>query len=69
MEFTLSRIPLQDNPSCAYCGRIFNEEGLTLRLELDDKRIDFPLCQRCFDLVPRVDAVVNLEARAARLKR
>ncbi len=69
MEFTLSRKPLQDNPSCAYCGRIFNEDGLTLRLEVDHTPIDFPICQRCFDMVPRFDATVNLETGAARMKR
>ncbi len=69
MEFTLSKKPLQDNVSCAYCGRVFNENGLTLRIELDDKRIDFPLCQPCFDLVPRFDADVNLETSAARIRR
>ncbi len=69
MEFTLSKKPLQENPSCASCGRVFQEKGLTLRLEYDHRVIDFPLCQPCFDLIPLFQAVVNLENGYARMKR
>jgi hypothetical protein len=69
VEFTLSKKPLQNNPSCAYCGKVFNEKGLTLQLRLDQKSIDFPLCQPCFDLIPDLQAAVNLETASARIKR
>ena len=69
MEFTLSKKPLQNNSTCASCGRVFSEEGLSLRFDLDGKVIDFPLCQRCFDTIPRFDAAVNPETGAARVKR
>jgi hypothetical protein len=69
MEFALSKKPLQNNPSCAYCGKVFNEKGLTLQLRVDSKSVDFPLCQPCFDLLPALQATVNLETGSARIKR
>ncbi len=69
MEFTLSKKPLHNNPSCAYCGRVFNEKGLNLQIRMDRKVVDFPLCQPCFDQLPRLQATVNLETGAARIKR
>ena len=30
MEFTLSKKPLQNNPSCAYCGNVFKDKGISL---------------------------------------
>ncbi len=69
MEFTLSKKPLHNNSSCASCGKVFNEKGLTLQLAIDHKVIDFPLCQPCFDLLPMVKATVNLETGFARIQR
>lgn len=69
LEFTLSKKPLQNNPSCAYCGRVFNEKGLSLQIQVDRKIVDFSLCQPCFDQLPRLQATVNLENRSARIKR
>lgn len=69
MEFTLSKKPLQNNPSCAYCGRVFNEKGLSLQIQVDRKVVDFPLCQPCFDLLPRLRATVNPETGVARINR
>jgi hypothetical protein len=69
MEFTLSKKPLQNNPSCAYCGKVFNEKGLTLQLRVDHASVDFPLCQPCFESMPRLQATVNLETASARIKR
>jgi hypothetical protein len=69
MEFTLSKKPLQNNPSCAYCGKVFNDKGLSLQIQVDQRVIDFPICQPCFDMVPRFQADVNLETGYARVKR
>jgi hypothetical protein len=69
MEFTLSKKPFRDNPSCAYCGKVFNEKGLSLQIQVDHKVVDFPLCQPCFDQLPRLQATVNLEIGSARIKR
>ena len=69
MEFTLSKKPLQNNPSCAYCGKVFNEKGLTLQLRVDSRSVEFPLCQPCFDRAPRLQASVNLETGSARIQR
>ena len=69
MEFTLSKEPLQKNPNCAYCGKVFNDKGLSLQIHVDQKVIDFPICQPCFDMVPLFQAAVNLETGYARLKR
>ena len=69
MEFTLSKKPLQNNPSCAYCGKVFNERGLTLQLRMDRSSVEFPLCQPCFDSLPALQATVNPETGAARIKR
>ena len=69
MEFTLSKKPLQNNPSCAYCGKVFTEKGLSLQIQVDHKVIDFPICQPCFEWVPRFQATVNTETGFARLKR
>jgi hypothetical protein len=69
MEVTLSKKPLQNNPSCAYCGKVFNEKGLSLQFQVNRKVVDFPLCQCCFDQMPRLQATVNLENGSARVKR
>ena len=69
MELTVSKKPLQNNPSCASCGKVFNEKGMSLQFDIDHKVIDFPLCQPCFDLLPRVKATVNLETGFARIQR
>jgi len=69
MEFTLSKKPLQNNPSCAYCGKVFNDKGLSLQIQVDQRKIDFPICQPCYELAPRFQATVNLETGYARLKR
>jgi hypothetical protein len=69
MELKLSKKPLLQNPSCAYCGNVFNKSGLTLQMEVDHKVINFPLCQRCFEMVPLFEATVDLEGGFARLKR
>jgi len=69
LELKLSKKPLGKNPSCAYCGRVFNDKGLDLQLEIDHKVIDFPICQPCFETVPRFEAWVNLEQGFARIKR
>ncbi len=69
MEFTLSRTPLAKNPSCAYCGRVFNEKGITLQLVVDHKVIPFPICQPCFEMVPQFEADVDAETGFARVKR
>jgi hypothetical protein len=69
MELKLSKKPLQKNPSCAYCGKVFNEKGLSLQLEMDHKVIHFPICQPCFEMVPLLEATVNLEQGFARLNR
>ena len=69
MEFALSRKPLLKNPSCAYCGKVFNEKGLSLQMKVDQKVVHFPICQSCFELVPLFEATVNLEQGFARVKR
>ncbi len=69
MEFRLSRQPLMKNPNCASCGRVFNEKGVTLEIDIDEKRIQFPICQSCFDLIPLFEANVDLEQGYARMKR
>jgi len=69
MEFILSRKPLAKNPSCAYCGKVFNEKGVTLQLIVDQKTIPFPICQPCFEMVPQFEVAVDLEAEFARIKR
>ena len=69
MEFTLSKKPLQKNPNCAYCGRVFNDKGLSLQIQVDQKVIDFPICQPCFDMIPLFQAAVNLETGHARVER
>jgi hypothetical protein len=48
---------------------VFNEKGLSLQIQVDHKVVDFPLCQRCFDQMPRLQATVNLENGSARVKR
>jgi len=69
MEFTLSKKPIQSNPNCAYCGKVFNDKGLSLQIQVDHRVIDFPICQPCFEMVPRFEATVNLETGYARVKR
>ncbi len=69
MEFTLSKKPLQNNPNCAYCGKVFNDQGLNLRIQVDQRVIDFPICQPCFEMVPCFQAAVNLATGVARIKR
>lgn len=69
MEFTLSKKPLHNNPNCAYCGRVFNDKGLHLQFHVDNRVIDFPICQPCFDMVPLFQADVNLETGYARVNR
>jgi hypothetical protein len=48
---------------------VFNEKGLSLQIQVDHKVVDFPLCQPCFDQLPRLQATVNLENGSARVKR
>lgn len=69
MELKLSKRPLLQNPSCAYCGKVFNKNGVNLQLEVDHEVIHFPICQPCFEMVPLVEASVNLEHGFARVKR
>jgi hypothetical protein len=69
MEFKLSKEPLLKNPSCAYCGKVFNKKGVSLQLGVDHKVINFPICQPCFEAVPLFEATVNLEDEFARIKR
>jgi len=69
MVFTLSKKPLRKNANCAYCGRIFNDKGLSLQIRVDQKVIDLPICQACFDMVPQFQASINLETGYARLER
>jgi hypothetical protein len=69
MALKLSRKPLLQNPSCAYCGKIFNKNVVSLQLAVDHKVIDFPICQPCFEMVPLFEATVNLEQGFARVKR
>lgn len=69
MELKLSKKPLLQNPSCAYCGKVFNKNGVSLQLEVDHKVINFPICQPCFDMVSLFEATVNLENGFARVKR
>ena len=69
MELKLSKQPLLPNPSCAYCGNVFNKSGLSLQLEADHKVINFPICQRCLEMVSLFEATVNLEQGFARVKR
>jgi len=69
MHLTLSRKPLMPNLNCAYCGKVFNKNGLSLQLEVDYKVIHLPICQPCFEMVPQFEATVNLEQAVARIKR
>lgn len=69
MEFKLSKEPLLKNPSCAYCGKVFNKKGVSLQLAVDHKVINFPICQPCFEMVPFFEATVNLENEFARINR
>jgi hypothetical protein len=69
LEFTLSKKPLQKNPNCSYCGRIFNDKGLTLQIQSGQNVIHFPICQPCFQMIPLFQATVNLETGYARVKR
>ena len=69
IEFKLSRKPLQKNPSCAYCGKVFNQNGVSLQLQVDHKVIDFPVCQPCFEMGSPLKAAVDLEQGVARVKR
>jgi len=69
MEITLSKKPLQHNPNCAYCGKVFNDGGLSLQIQIDHREIDFPICQPCFDTIPLFQADLNLETGYARVKR
>lgn len=69
MRLKLSREPLQNNPNCAYCGKVFNKQGVSLQLQVDRRIINFPICQTCFDLVPVFEATVNIENSYARVIR
>lgn len=69
MEVIISKDPLQKNPNCAYCGRVFNAQGLTLQIQVDHKKIDLPICRPCFETVPRFEATVNVDYESARVKR
>ncbi|MDH4264226.1 MAG: hypothetical protein ABH969_10300 [Pseudomonadota bacterium] len=69
MELKLSKEPLLKNPSCAYCGKVFNEKGVSLQLEVDHKVIHFPICEPCFKMVSSFEATVNLEDGFARINR
>ncbi len=69
MECMLSKEPLLKNPSCAYCGKVFNKKGVSLRLAVDRKVIHLPICQSCFETVPLFQATVNLENEFARINR
>ncbi|HSR11708.1 MAG TPA: hypothetical protein VLS90_09710 [Thermodesulfobacteriota bacterium] len=69
MEFTLSRNPLHPNTSCAHCGRVFQEKGVSLQIREDRKVVDFPICQPCFEAVARFEAVLNMEEGYARVRR
>ena len=69
MELKLSKKPLGQNSNCAYCGNVFNRNGVTLQLSADHKIINFPICQRCFEMVPLFEATVDLEGGFARVKR
>lgn len=69
MELRLSREPLQKNPSCAYCGNVFNQKGINLQLVLPDKTIDFPICQACSEMVTTFEASLDLDQGYARIKR
>ena len=69
IELKLSKEPLLKNPNCAYCGKVFNEKGISLQLAMDQKVIHFPLCQPCFEKVPLFVATVDVEHGFARLNR
>jgi len=69
MEFILSKKPLQNNANCAHCGKVFNDKGISLRIQMDHRVIDFPICQPCFEIIPRFQATINWETGYARLKR
>ncbi len=69
MELKLSREPLQKNPSCAYCGNVFNKKGINLELILENKVIDFPICPACFEMVTTFEASLDLDQGYARIKR
>lgn len=69
MDLRISKQPLMKNANCASCGRVFNEKGVSLEIEVDHKSIHFPICQSCFDLIPLFEATVNLEQGYARMKR
>lgn len=69
MDLKLSHDPLMRNPSCAYCGKVFDGKGVHLQLEVDHKPIHFPICQTCFDSVPLIEGTINLEQGLARVKR
>jgi len=69
MELKLSKEPLIKNPSCAYCGKVFNTKGVSLQLAVDHKVINFPICPSCFEAVPNFEATVNLENEFARIHR
>jgi hypothetical protein len=69
MELKLSKHPLVRNPNCAYCGKVFNKDGVSLHFEVDHKVIDLPICQPCFEMIPLFEATVSLENGFARIKR
>lgn len=68
-ELRLSREPLQKNPSCAYCGKVFNQRGINLQLILDHRIIDFPICQPCSDRIATFEATLDTEQGYVRIKR
>ncbi len=68
-ELKISKTPLTRNPSCASCGRVFNEKGLNLALEIDRREIHFPICPSCFEAIPLFEADVYPEQGTIRLKR
>jgi hypothetical protein len=60
---------LQKNPSCAYCGKVFNQNGVSLQLQVDHKVIHFSVCQPCFEMGSPLKVAVDLEQGVARVKR
>ncbi len=69
MDLKLSRDPLMKNPSCLYCGKVFNAPGVHLQLAVGLKTIPVSLCQPCFNSVPLLETTVSLEHGLVFLKR
>ena len=59
LRVKVGRNPYANRLTCAYCRTEYERGGLWLRLELDGRVVDTPLCGACLDAGHLYEAMVN----------